>query len=312
MWQYFLKRILNTIIVLFGAVTLTFFFMHFTEGDPATIIALDKYGGQLISPEVIDRLASEEGLNRSIFVQYTGWLKLICTGDFGHSLRSGIPVLDEIRLCFPYTFALALISVFITAIVATPLGIYSAAYQNRFLDRITRFIASFQVSIPNFYLAIIFIFIFSVKLKLLPSFGCDNPTHFILPVMVLAVLQTGFTIRIVRSTAIEILESEYVQFAFARGLSMNRILFVHVLKNIFIPVLTFLSLQFLMAIEGSIIIETIFAWPGIGKLFQEAVFGRDFTMIQALVLFFAAIVCAINLLVDMLYIFINRSISFIE
>ena len=308
---YLIRRLINTIIVLLGVVTLTFFLMHFTEGDPATIIALDKYGGQLISPEIIKQLASEEGLNRPIYVQFFNWLKLIGKCNFGNSLISGVPVWDEIMLRFPYTLELAIISVLISSLFGVPVGIYSAYYQDGWLDRITRLLASVKVSIPNFYLAIICVLIFSVKLKILPSFGCDGPRHFILPVLVLVISQIGFTIRIVRSTVLEILESEYVQYAYIRGLSTNRILFVHVLKNALIPIITYISLQFLMAIEGAIIVETIFAWPGIGRLFQEAIFGRDFTMIQALVLFLAILVCMVNLMVDILYVSINRRISFL-
>ena len=311
MGQYLIRRLINTIIVLLGVVTLTFFLMRFTEGDPATIIALDKYGGQLISPEVIEQLATGEGLNRPIYVQFFKWLKLISNGDFGHSLKSGAPVWDEIMLRFPYTLELAIISVLITGLFGIPVGIYSAYYQDGWLDRITRLLASVKVSIPNFYLAIICVLIFSVKLKILPSFGCDGPRHFILPVLVLVISQIGFTIRIVRSTVLEILESEYVQYAYIRGLSTNRILFAHVLKNALIPIITYISLQFLMTVEGAIIVETIFAWPGIGKLFQEAIFGRDFTMIQALVLFFAVLVCVVNFVVDILYLAIDRRINFL-
>jgi len=308
---YLIRRLINTIIVLLGVVTLTFFLMHFTEGDPATIIALDKYGGQLISPKVIEQLASEEGLNRPIYVQFFNWLKLIGKCNFGNSLISGVPVWDEIMLRFPYTLELAIISVLISSLFGVSVGIYSAYYQDGWLDRITRLLASVKVSIPNFYLAIICVLIFSVKLKILPSFGCDGPRHFILPVLVLVISQIGFTIRIVRSTVLEILESEYVQYAYIRGLSTNRILFVHVLKNALIPVITYISLQFLMTVEGAIIVETIFAWPGIGKLFQEAILGRDFTMIQALVLFFAVLVCVVNFVVDILYLAIDRRINFL-
>lgn len=308
---YLIRRLINTIIVLLGVVTLTFFLMHFTEGDPATIIALDKYGGQLISPEVIEQLAFEEGLNRPIYVQFFNWLKLISKCNFGNSLISGVPVWDEIMVRFPYTLELAIISVLISSLFGIVVGIYSAYYQDGWLDRITRLLASVKVSIPNFYLAIICVLIFSVKLKILPSFGCDGPRHFILPVLVLVISQIGFTIRIVRSTVLEILESEYVQYAYIRGLSTNRILFVHVLKNALIPVITYISLQFLMTVEGAIIVETIFAWPGIGKLFQEAILGRDFTMIQALVLFFAVLVCVVNFVVDILYLAIDRRINFL-
>jgi peptide/nickel transport system permease protein len=294
---------------LFGIVTVTFFLMRLTNGDPATVIALDRYGSQLISHEVIHELASKEGLDRPAYIQFFDWLKLLSKGNLGHSLKSGMPVWDEIRLRFPYTLELALISLLITAFLSIPTGIYSAFHQDGWLDRITRLSAAIKVSVPNFYLAILLILIFSVKLKWLPSFGCEGPSHLILPVLVLVISQMGFTIRIVRSTVLEILESEYVRYAFVRGLTRSRILFVHVLKNAMVPIITYLSLQFLMAIEGSIIVETIFAWPGIGKLFQEAILGRDFTMIQGLVLFSGVLITLINLMVDILYMFINRRIQ---
>jgi peptide/nickel transport system permease protein len=299
-------------IVLLGVVTLTFFLMRVTEGDPATIIALDKYGSQLISHDVIKRLAFEEGLNKPLHIQFYNWIKTLFSGNLGKSLRSGVPVWDEIMSRFPYTLQLAFLSILFTALISVPLGIYSGFHKNGYIDRFTKTTAAFTVSIPNFYLAIVLILAFSVKLVLVPSYGYGGIEHFILPLIVLVVSKAGYTIRIVRSTTIDILSRDYVRYAYVRGLPEHRILFVHVLKNALIPIITYLSIQFLMAIEGSVIVETIFAWPGVGKLMQEAIFGRDFTMIQGLVLFIAVLITMINFIVDVLYIFINRRLNLSE
>lgn len=309
MQNYLLKRLVNTLIVLLGVVTVTFFMMRFTDGDPATIIALDKYGSELISHEVIQRLAQEEGLDQPFYIQYSNWIKLLLQGNLGRSLRNGVPVWDEIMTRFPFTLQLAILSVLITALISIPVGIYSGFHKNGWLDKASRLMASFTVSIPNYYLAIILIIVFSVRFRCFPSYGYGGLRHFILPLTVLVVSKMGYTIRITRATVLDVLSRNFVQYAYARGLSQYRILFVHVLRNSLIPVVTYLSLQFLMAIEGSIIVETIFAWPGIGKLLQEAIFGRDFTMIQGLVLFMGILITMVNLFVDLLYLFINQRLD---
>ncbi len=306
MGTYIAKRLINTAVVLLGVVVLTFFLMRITDGDPATIIALDRYGSQLISPEVIAELSAREGLDRPVHEQFYTWLAHLARGDLGHSLNSGVPVIEEIRLRFPRTLQLALASIGVTALIAVPLGIFAAFRQGGGLDRATRMLAAVKVSVPNFYMALILILIFSVKLRWLPSFGSGGLRHMVLPVTVLVFSQAGFTMRIVRSTVRDILRSEYVAYAVARGLSRTRILFVHVLKNAWVPIITYLSLQFLMALEGAVIVETIFAWPGMGMLFKDAVLGRDFTMIQALVLFSGVMITLVNFGVDMLYFFVDR------
>lgn len=309
MAMYLLKRIIITFIVLSGVVLLTFCLMRFTDGDPATIIALDKYGSQLISREVIQQLAIKEGFNEPVYIQFWQWIKLLSRGDLGNSLRSGMPVMAEIKLHLPYTVRLAIGSVLISSVISIPLGIYTAVRPGSFCDRFTRVLSAIKVSIPNYYLAFIVILLFSVHLNWLPSFGSSSPRHYILPVLILVVSQIGFTLRIVRSAVLEIMESEYVLYAYLRGLTDRRILFSHVLKNALIPIVTYISLQFLMAMEGSIIVETIFAFPGIGKLFTEAIFGRDFTMIQGLVLFFGILIVGVNFFVDTLYGIINQKIE---
>jgi peptide/nickel transport system permease protein len=292
-----------------GVVTLTFFLMRFTEGDPATIISLDKYGSTLISHEVIERLAVQNGLDQPIHIQYMNWVQKVVSGDLGKSLRSDALVWDEIMLRFPYTLQLAVLSMFFTSIVAIPLGIYAGVHKGCFIDKTTQMVASVTVSIPDYYLAILLIFGLTVKLTLLPAYGYGTIEHFILPLIVLVTAKIGYTTRIVKSTTIDILSADYVEYARVRGISNLRIFFVHILKNALIPIITYLSLQFLMALEGSVIVETIFAWPGIGKCMTDAIFARDFTMIQGLVLFMAFMVIGMNFLVDLFYIFINQRLE---
>lgn len=309
MINFIIKRVIYTLFVLAGVVTLTFFLMRFTGGDPATIISLDKYGTTLISHEVINRLAVENGLNQPIHIQYINWVKKILTGDLGKSLTSDALVLDEIMERFPYTLQLAILSICLTSIIAIPLGIYAGVNKDGFADRITQTIASITVSVPDYYLAIVLIFGLAVKFTLLPAYGYGTIEHFILPLIVLVTAKIGYTTRIVKSTTIDIISADYVEYAKLRGVPQRRIYFVHILKNALIPIITYLSLQFLMAIEGSVIVETIFAWPGIGKCMTDAISGRDFTMIQGLVLFMTFMIIAMNFLVDIFYIFINQRLG---
>lgn len=306
---YVVRRLISTLFVLLGVVTLTFFLMHFTNGDPATIIALDKFGGQLISPGVIQELARDHCLDLPVHVQFFNWIRLVLQGDLGVSLRSGVPVVEEILLRLPATLSLAAWSMAVCALVGIPVGIHAAQGKDGLLDRATRMLAAVKVSIPGFYMAMLLVFLFSVKLGWLPSYGTGSVRHYILPVAVHVIGQVGFTVRVVRSAMLEVLGSDYIQYARVRGLSRSRILYVHALKNASIPIFTYLSLQFLMVMEGSVIIETIFAWPGVGKLFQEAIFGRDFTMVQALVLFFGTMITLVNFAMDLFYFFLNQKIT---
>ncbi|GAB6145851.1 ABC transporter permease [Desulfocicer niacini] len=308
MANYALRRLGTALIVLSGVMVLTFFLMHLTGGDPAVIIALDRYGAQLISPESVRALALEHGLDQPLYKQFMDWAFLLMTGDLGVSLRTGVPVAREIATRLPASLGLASASVAICALIGIPLGIRSALCPDGYLDRATRILASIKVSVPGFYMAMLLIYLFSIRLRWLPSFGTGSPAHWVLPVAVHVLGQLGLTLRVVRSAMLEVLNTEYIRYARLRGLSSFRVLYVHGLRNAAIPVFTYLSLQFLMVMEGSVIVESIFAWPGVGKLFQEAVFGRDFTMVQALVLFFGITIVLVNTAMDFAYLIFNRKI----
>ena len=306
MIPYLAKRLVSMAAVLLGVVTLTFFLIRFTDGDPATIIALDRYGTQLISPEVIAETAKQEGLNLPMHRQYINWLGKVAKGEFGRSLRSGVPVVEEIRQRFPFTLKLTCISLGLTALIALPCGMAAACFQGGWFDRGTRALAAVNASVPSVYLAFVMILLFSVRLKWLPSFGTGSLKHLLMPVGVLVLSQVGMTLRVVRASVIEILASPHVRYATLRGLPTHRILWAHVLKNALVPIITYLSLQFLMLIEGSILVETVFAWPGIGNLFQEAIMGRDFTMIQALVLFSGCLITVTHFVTDLANMLVYR------
>ncbi|WP_419658543.1 oligopeptide/dipeptide ABC transporter, periplasmic binding protein [Desulfosarcina variabilis str. Montpellier] len=306
---FFLKRLINAVLVLVGVVTLTFCLMRFTDGDPATIIALDKYGSSLISNTVIDRLAAENGLCDPLPIQYLNWVRRVLAGDLGRSLRSDAPVWDEIMQRFPYTLQLAVLSILLTSAIAIPLGIYAGVHQDSLVDRLTQWIASITVSVPDYYLAIVLIYGLTVKWTLLPSYGYGSVAHFVLPLAVLVSARVGYTTRLVTSTTADLMSADYVAYAELRGLPSYRIFFVHILKNALIPIVTHLSLQFLMALEGSVIVESIFAWPGIGKCLTDAVLGRDFTMIQGLVLFMGVLIVGMNVIVDFFYILMDQRVQ---
>lgn len=306
MIPFLAKRLASMVAVLFGVVTFTFILIRLTDGDPATIIALDRYGSQLISPEVIAEMAEAEGLRLPIHRQYANWLGQVARGEFGRSLRTGVPVMEEICQRFPFTLKLALLSLGLSTLIALPCGMAAACFRGGWFDRATRSLAAVNASVPSVYLAFLMILIFSVRLKWLPSFGSGSLRHLIMPVGVLAVSQVGTTLRVVRASVLDLLSSPHVRYAMLRGLSPRRILGAHVLRNALVPVITYLSLKFLMLIEGSILVETVFAWPGIGNLFQEAIMGRDFTMIQALVLFSGCLITLTHFVTDLSHMLVHK------
>ena len=308
MGGFIIKRLVHALWVMAGVVSLTFFLMHFTGADPALIIALDRYGSQLVSPDTVRTLAREQGLDQPLFTQFCQWIILVADGDLGNSLRTGLPVTREILGRLPATLTLALASVGISAFMGIPLGILTAARPEGRLDRITRFLSAVKVSIPGFYTAMLLIYLFSFRLGWLPGFGTGSLRHHVLPVAVLVVGQLGFTLRVSRSAALDVLQAPWVAHARLRGVPRFRIYHAHVLRNAAVPILTYLSLQFLMALEGAVIVESIFAWPGVGRLLQESVMGRDFTLVQGLGLFFSAAIVLVNLAVDLLYQLLDRKI----
>jgi peptide/nickel transport system permease protein len=300
------------VLVMLGTTILVFTLMHFAPGDPAEQIAIARYGLENVSEEMIVQIRLEEKLDAPLYIQYGRWLGHLVRGDLGYSLTSGEPVLKVIIRRLPATLELALAAALISLLIALPSGILSAVRQYSLLDHISMGGALLGVSMPNFWLAMLLILLFSVKLGWLPVFGKEGPTHLILPAVTLGTGMAAVITRLVRASMLEVLHQDYIHTARAKGLSEILVIGRHALKNALIPVVTVAGLQFAYLLEGSVIVETIFAWPGIGKLLVDSIYNRDFSMLQACTLFIAGIFSLSNFMVDISYTFLDPRIRYEE
>jgi len=274
------------------------------------MIAMGRYGLYNVPKETIERIRIEECLNAPIYVQYGRWLTHVLHGDLGRSLITGEPVLSIILKKFPITLELAIASMIISILIAIPVGIISATRQYSLVDQISMAGALVGVSMPNFWLGTILMLVFSLYMNWLPVCGYGGIEHLVLPAITLGTGITAILTRLTRSSMLEVLEQDYIRTARAKGLSENIVILKHALKNAFIPVVTMAGLQFGRLLEGAVIVETIFAWPGIGKTLVDAIFARDFAMIQGCVLFIAVIFSLVNLAVDVSYAYLDPRIRY--
>jgi len=306
---YVRKRIIGLMVVILGVTAMTFLLIRLAPGEPAEMIAIARYGEENISDEMVSYIRDKEELDKPIFCQYIRWLQNILKGDLGVSLSTGEPVLEEILTRLPATFKLAVCALLLSVAFAIPLGVISAAHYNSITDRLTTTGAMLAESIPCFWLSLLLIILFSVNLGWLPSFGAGKIKHLVLPSVSLSVGMTAVTTRLTRSSMLEVLHQDYITTAKAKGLSQVRIVGHHALKNAMIPIVTIIGIQFSHLMEGTVIIESIFGWPGIGKLLVDSIFVRDYAMIQGCVLFFAVFVVIINLIVDLVYFLLDPKIK---
>ncbi|MCQ1535316.1 ABC transporter permease [Methanosarcina sp. KYL-1] len=309
MWNYIAKRLLLISIVIFGVTLITFSAMYLAPGDPAEVIAIARYG-QDLSAEQIEAVRETEGLNSSVYIQYLNWLEHVLHLDFGRSLISSDDILEEILLRLPATAELALASLFLSLLIAIPAGTLSSLKQNTLLDNACVFTSLLGVSIPNFWLGLLFIWLFALILRLLPSYGYGSLENLVLPALTLGTSMAAVTTRLTRSSMLEVLKQEYIVAARAKGLDERTILIRHALKNALLPVLTFAGMQLGYLLGGTVIVETIFAWPGLGKLLVDSIFSRDFAMVQGCVLFIAVLFSLSNLAVDILYAVLDPRIRY--
>ena len=309
MLKYILKRIFYMICVLLGVTILTFSLLHLVPGDPAEMIAIERYGEE-VTADVIEHVRIELGLDKPLHIQYLRWLGNVLQGDLGYSSRTDRPVFDEIKMRFPATLELAIAGMFVSLIISIPIGIISAIKQYSAIDNASMFIALIGVSMPNFWLGLLLILFFSVHFEALPVFGRGGIEHLILPAITLGTGMAAITARLMRSSMLEVLTQDYIRTARAKGLSEKIVIGKHALKNALIPVITIIGLQFAALLDGVVIIEVIFAWPGIGRLLVDSVFARDIPVIQAGVLFSAILITAANLLVDISYAYLDPKIRY--
>lgn len=310
MLRYIIRRLAALLIVALGATLLTFFIMHLAPGDPAEMVALARYGQENLTRESIELVRQGEGLDKPIFIQYGRWLLHIVKGEWGNSLSTGEPVLEEILARFPHTLQLTLAALMISLLISLPLGILAAVKHNTVTDYLAMSIALLGVSVPAFWLGLLFMLLFGLYLSWLPVCGYGSLRHLILPALTLGCSMAAITTRLTRANMLDVMEQEYIISARARGIRERDILARHALKNAFIPVVTMLGIQAGHLLEGAVVIETVFAWPGLGKLLVDSIFARDFALIQGCVLFFAALVVIANLLVDISYLYLDPRIRF--
>jgi len=297
-----LKRFVSAVFVLIGASFLAYAMMLLAPGDAPREIAVARYGGQsMVDQATIDWIIKTEKLDRPLYEQYCRWLKHAVRLDFGNSLVDEIPVRDLTASRFDRTLDLALAAILVALVISVPLGILSGLRRGSWVDSLGVTFAATGVSMPNYWLGLVLIVIFCVKLQWLPSFGRGDWHHLILPAITLGTALTAYTTRILRSAVIDTLRSEHIMALYARGLDSPMVIGTHVLKNALIPVITVVGLEFGMILEGAVITETVFAWPGLGELLVSAVGNRDYPLIQGLVVFTAALFVGINMIVDIVY-----------
>jgi peptide/nickel transport system permease protein len=296
MSRYVLSRLAQLVPVVFGVVTIVFLLLHLIPGDPVEIML-----GESAVAAQKEELRRELKLDRPVAAQYVEFLGGLVTGDLGVSFRSREPVLREILSRFPATMLLAAASLLVALLFAVPLGILSALRQHSPLDHLSAFLAMLGLSMPNFWLGPLLILIFSIRMGLFPVAGYGTARHLVLPALTMGAGMAAILMRMLRSSLLEEVRQEYVRAAAAKGLSRRAAVLRHSLKNSAIPVLTVLGLQFGALLSGSIITETIFSWPGIGRLLVQAIDARDYPLVQGCVLFIALCTVAVNLATDLLY-----------
>lgn len=292
---YFRRRLLHAVPVAFGVVTVVFFLLHLIPGDPVEIML-----GESAVPALKEELRSELHLDRPVLVQYGEFLAGLPRGDLGTSFRSREPVAREIARRFPATLLLASTSILVAVLVALPLGILSATRRGTAVDYASGFAAMVSLAIPNFLLGPLLVLVFSIQLGLLPVSGYGTARHLVLPALTLGTGMAALLTRMVRATLLEELQKEYVTAATARGLSRRAAVALHALRNALVPVATVLGLSFGAVLAGSVIAETIFAWPGIGRLLIQAIDARDYPLVQGCVLVIALCTVLVNLATDLL------------
>ena len=296
MTRFLVRRLLLTIPVLLGVATLVFGLMHLVPGDPVQAML-----GETAAEEDVAALRARLGLDRPLPEQYASFLRGAVGGDLGTSLRTGEPVADAIVARLPATFELAVAAMLVALGVAIPLGILAAVRYGTLVDRGATALALIGVSIPNFWLGPLLAIVFAVELGWLPVSGRGTVAHLVLPAVTLGTALAAVLARMTRASLVEELQKPYVQAARARGASRTRAVLRHALPNSLIPVVTLVGLQFGAVLAGAVITETIFAWPGIGRLLIQSIGFRDYPMVQGCVLLIAVIYVAVNLVIDLVY-----------
>lgn len=295
MTTYLLKRVLDAGLVIVAVTFVVFVLLHLT-GDPVRLMLPPE-----APAEEVERLRRALGLDVSIPTQYARFLVGIVHGDFGRSLRYNSPSLPLVLERVPATLLLATVAIALAVAVSVPLGVAAAVWRGSAIDRLCTLLGAFGQSMPVFWLAIVLILLFSVRFRWLPSFGGGSPRHLVLPAATLALYSLARISRLARSAMLETLGTKYVRAARAKGLSGLAVVLKHALRNASLPIITVVAVEFGVLLGGAVVTETVFAWPGVGRLAVQAILTRDFPLVQAIVFVIATALVFLNLTVDLLY-----------
>ncbi|HYA40284.1 MAG TPA: ABC transporter permease [Syntrophobacteraceae bacterium] len=312
MLKFILHRLLVLIPVLFIVTVLASLLIYFTPGDPVRVML-----GIRANEEAVRAIRAELGLDRPVYIRYIKWLGNILRGNLGRSLQRNEDVLEMILARLPATLEMNIFAVCVSAVLAIPIGVISAAKANTLVDNLFSFFSLFWVSMPGFWIALIALLLFSIKLHVFPISGRLGPIwtkegmwSLLLPGLILGVRQVAIISRLVRAGMLEVLNEDYIRTARSKGLAEKVVVYKHGLRNAMVPTVTIFGLQVPELLSISVIIEIVFAWPGMGMLLVDAVFKRDYTLIQGIVFIYALLVILVNLMVDVLYAYIDPRIKY--
>ncbi len=307
MSSYITFRLLKGMLVVLLISIATFVIMRLMPGDPVYLLLGE---GQIqITQAQIEAIREKWGLNRPYHEQYLIWAGNLLRGDFGQSLiRTGVPVRQMIFEAIPVTITINFFAILLAIIISVPLGVISAIRKNSAVDYATSVGSALGIATPNFWLALILIIIFALHLRWLPPFGLRTWQGYILPIVVLATEEMAVLVRIIRGTVLELLPQDFVRTAKSKGLGQRSVLYKHIIANAMLPIITVIGFRIAFILSGTIIVETVFAIPGIGRLFTDSVLRLDYQVVQSLVVVFAVLVVAVNLITDLIYALVDPRI----
>lgn len=333
MINYIIKRLLALIPILIGVAVIVFLIVHLIPGDPAQTML-----GERASDEALAKLREDMGLNDPLPVQFWRYIKDLLQGNMGRSIMSNNPVSEELAQRFPATLELSFFAIFFAVSLGIPAGIFASINQNSWFDNLSMLVALMGVSMPIFWLGLMFIWLFAVELGWFPpssrigvgleftpitnlyvvdsilqfNFAAlkDVLHHLVLPAVALGTIPMAIIARMTRSSMLEVLRKDFIRTAYAKGLKRKIVIFKHALKNALVPIITVVGLQFGVLLGGAVMTETIFSWPGLGKYLVDAIYARDFPIVQGGILFFAGVFVVVNLLVDLSYALVDPRIQY--
>ncbi len=305
MLRYVARRLIAAVPTLVGVSLVVFLLVHLLPGDPARVIA-----GLLASDEDVARIRHQLGLDEPLPVQLGLYFGRLVVGDLGLSARTSQPVLGEVLARLPHTIELAVTSVVLATVVGIAAGVLAAAKRGTRVDYVISAATLFGVSMPVYWLGLMLIVVFAIQLRLLPAAGSESPESIVLPSLTLASFSVALIARMTRSSVLEVLLHDYVRTARAKGLRERFVLSRHALRNAFLPILTVVGLQFGALLGGAVLTETVFGWPGIGQLLVDSIFARDYPVVQGIVLSFSLLFILVNLVVDVLYAYVDPQIHY--